>query len=59
MGKAFQSWKDEEDHRRLYVIQLLVDVLGDYVPVKQVRSIPKQNVSRIGSKTINQKSKRP
>ncbi|CAF2091660.1 unnamed protein product [Rotaria magnacalcarata] len=52
--KSFESWNDQEYHRRLNQIQLLMDTPPDYEPTKQSRSVVKRNIS-LNNVAINYK----
>ncbi|CAF2775897.1 unnamed protein product [Rotaria sp. Silwood2] len=56
--KAFKSWNDRDQNRRLHQIQLLRDVPDDYTPTKQVRSVSKRNRDCLQSESIENKKKK-
>ncbi|CAF1424337.1 unnamed protein product, partial [Rotaria sordida] len=58
--RAFESWNDNEYHRRFRQIKLVLDVPPDYEPVKASRSTDsKRKRSSMPSLPINKKPKNP
>ena len=57
--RSFKSWNDQEHHRRLNQIQLLMDTLPDYEATKQNRSVVKRNISMNNVAVNYKKLKKP
>ena len=58
LSKAFDSWNDQDYHRRFRQMKLIEDVSDNYEPKKQVRSVAPKNVRPARLPVADGKSKK-